>query len=212
MKTGLAMVLAACLGGAALADEVTLSDGRVLEGIARRECDRVVIETGMGTVTVPADEVCSIVPGRSDLEVYQEQIAALGSHPDAAAVFDAATWAQKHHLTRYVNTLLQWTLALDPDHAQARKLLDYVRFEGRWIPAHDREELLKARAQPKASASQGRTEKYVRRSRPMPEISPGYVYFGIPPSSPPRGSQNHGYGESTYFSYPYPPGSLTMTR
>jgi len=122
-------------------------------------------------------------------------------------VFETALWARDHHFPQQMNTLLYWTLALDPDHAQARQLLSYVRFEGRWIPAQEKEELLKTRAQsqqPPAS-SQRRTETTAKHRHPAPEVSPGYVYFGIPPSIPPRGSENHGgYGDSSMFSYPYP--------
>jgi hypothetical protein len=162
-----------------------------------------VVETGLGTITVPADQVSSIVPGRTPLHEYQERVAALGANPQVDAVFQTALWARDHHLTRYVNSLLQWTLALDPDHAQARTMLDYVRYEGRWIPSRERDELVATRVQQAHPDTERRQGAYVRRLHPQPEVSPGYVYFGIPPSLPPRGSQIHGYGTDSY-SFPYP--------
>jgi len=204
MKYGIAFVWVLCLSAAAAADEVKLKSGRVVEGIARQEPGQVVVETGLGTLTFPADQVSSIVPGRTALHEYQERIAALGQGPQVDAVFETALWARDHHLTRYVNTLLQWTLAIDPDHPQARKMLDYVKYEGRWIPSRERDELAATRVQKAHGEAERGQRLYARHSRPQPEISPGYVYFGIPPSLPPRGSQNHGYGSDNYsFAYPY---------
>jgi len=209
MKHGMAIAWSLFISGAALADEVKLTSGRVFEGIAREESGRVVIETGYGTVTVAKDQVSSIVPGRTPLHEYQERINALGPNAQADQVFETALWAQEQHLTRYVNALLQWTIALDPDHAQARRMLDYVSYGGKWIPVRERDALLATRVQQPAGERRpqphGQGQVYVvRRTRPQPEISPGYVYFGIPPSAPPRGTENHGYSDSSYsFSYPY---------
>ena len=211
MKYPIAIALAICLSPLAWADEVKLKNGGVLKGLAREECGRVVVETELGTVTLLANEVSSLVQDSASQQEYQERLASIGKDPQAPAIFALALWAKEHQLSPYVNNLLYWTLALDPDHAQARKLLNYVRYEGRWIPAQEREELLKTRTQAQQSAgySQRRPVTAAKRSRPAPEISPGYVYFGIPPSIPPRGSENHGggsYGSDSMFSYPYPVG------
>ena len=60
--------------------------------------------------TVPADQVTSIVPGRTALHEYRERVAALGADAPASRVFETALWAQEQCLTRYVNPLLQWTI------------------------------------------------------------------------------------------------------
>jgi hypothetical protein len=54
-----------------------------------------------------------------------------------------------------------------------------------------------ARVQPK-DGSPSPKQKQVQHPRLQPELSPGYAYFGIPPSVPRRGSQNHGYGGIGY--------------
>jgi hypothetical protein len=185
----------------AMADEVHLSNGDTLVGIARHEPGTVVVETGLGTLTFPQDKVKSIEPGRTALHEYQERIAELGVHPKADSVFALAQWAEAQGLTRYVNHLLQWTIQIDPNHAEARRLLDYVMFEGTWMPAHERVERLRAQSEVINRADSIRrareTRAQVRKGPPrsLPEMSPGYVYFGIPPGPPPRGTENHGdYG------------------
>lgn len=194
---GLAIVLAPTVvllffSATAMADEVRLSNGDTLIGIAHHELGSVVVETGLGTLTFPADKVRSIKVGRTALHEYQERLAALGFRPKADAVFALAQWAQNQGLIRYVNHLLEWTLQIDPNHPEARRLLDYVLFEGHWIPAHERVQRLQAHSEVVKRPSETRTQVRKAPPRPLPEMSPGYVYFGIPPGLPPRGTQNHG--------------------
>lgn len=202
MKYALPTVFCLALSTLAHPDEVKLANGNSLTGIAREEPGRVVVETRLGTLTVPADSVKSIVRGRTVVHEYQERLAGLPHPPQAPQVFELALWAQEEGLVRYVNTLLQWTIALDPDHEQARTLLGFVRHEGRWMARQERD-ALRSRTQ-SAPAEQARASRQgtVRRTRPQPEISPGYVYFGIPPSPPPRGSQRHDYGGGFLVTWP----------
>ena len=195
MRTALAATFLLGLSAAAVADEVKLTQGRSLVGIARREEGRVVVETRHGTITVPASDVASVTPGRTALHEYRERLAALGSSPDAAKVYALSIWAREQGLIRYVAALQHWTIALDPDHRQARADLDYVQVQGRWVPRQDRDAYQSGRrTQVQKQQPRPTTTAKVRPSRPQPEMSPGYVYLGIPPSLPPRGSQNHDTG------------------
>ncbi len=202
MKYLMASMLVAGFSAAAAADEVKLANGHTLVGVAREESGKVTVETVDGTVTVPSDQVKGVTPGRTVLHEYYERVAALGTGPRAAQVFELALWARDRGLNRYNNALLQWTVALDPDHAEARRMLGYVRDEGRWVPAREREAILTTRVEKAYPRMEQHPRAYVRRTHPTPEVSPGYVYFGIPPSLPPRGSQNHGYNDTYSFSYP----------
>jgi hypothetical protein len=195
MKSAMTAFILVVLCGAALADEVRLTQGRSLVGIARREESRVVVETRHGTITVPASDVASVTPGRTALHEYRERLAALGSSPDAAKVYALSIWAREQGLIRYVAALQQWTIALDPDHREARADLDYVQYQGRWVPRQDRDaDQSGRRTQVQKQQPRPATTAKVRPSRPQPEMSPGYVYLGIPPSLPARGSQNHDTG------------------
>jgi hypothetical protein len=182
------LALLAALPGTALADTVKLKSGRSLEGIARREPGRVVVETGLGTLTFADDQVLEIAPGRSAMHDFPDRLAALGNRPAAGPVFELAMWARDQRLDRYVDSLLRRTIEIDPNHREARRLLGYVPFEGQWILRQQREEVVGARE----SRSQPKKEPKRNAARSGPEVSPGYAYFGIPPSVPRRGSQNHG--------------------
>jgi hypothetical protein len=202
MRTALAATFFLSLSAVASADEVKLSQGRSLVGIARQEDGRMVVETRHGTITVPASEVTSVVPGRTALHEYRERLAALGSSPDAAQVYGLSTWAREQGLIRYVAALQQWTIALDPNHRQARADLDYVQYQGRWVPRQERDTSEAGRRTQVEQQQPRPTTTAKVRPRPLPEMSPGYVYLGIPPSIPPRGSQNHDTG-GVYIAIPF---------
>jgi hypothetical protein len=123
---------------------------------------------------------------------YPDRLAALGDRPSAGQVFELAMWARDQRLERYVDALLRRTIEIDANHREARRLLGYVPFEGQWVLRQQREEVVGERENRKEPPKK-EPKRIVHR--PVPEVSPGYVYFGIPPSIPPRGSQNYGgYG------------------
>lgn len=206
MKISTALALVLGMSAAVLADEVQLKNGGVVRGIAREEPGKVHVDTGVGTLTLAADDVCSVrQEDNGPIREYRERLTALGQCPSADAVFETALWTKEQHLSQFTSTLLYWTLSIDPDHAKARQMLDYVREGDRWMPRQERDELRKTRVAAQQAATTIPPSKPVRRTRPAPEISPGYVYLGIPPSLPAKGSANYGgYGGDSTFSYPYP--------
>jgi hypothetical protein len=128
--TTLAVVLAA---GTALADEVRLKSGGRIVGIARVDGDRVVVEAPIGTVTVAASDIASIVPGRTMMHVYDDRYAAIAKSRQAGDFYELAVWAGAQGLSRYVTPLLERAVALDPEHAAAHEMLGHVRHDGRWM-------------------------------------------------------------------------------
>jgi hypothetical protein len=65
------------LAGAAWADEVKLRNGGTLRGSTREENGNVVIDTGLGTITLPADQVVAVIP--ETVQVCQGPVADPGS-------------------------------------------------------------------------------------------------------------------------------------
>jgi hypothetical protein len=120
--------------------------------------------------------VQSIQPGRSDLHEYKERFDALGGCPSAADVFGLAQWAQERGLTRYVNGLLMQTIELDPEHAEARNLLGFAKYEGNWMLKSERDAVQKSREAEHRTVAK-RTVP-VRRTTPKPEETP--YSLGLP--------------------------------
>lgn len=130
------------LAGAAWADEVFLRNGGKLEGVARQDGDRVIVEMKAGTVTLRATDVAEIVNGETPLHAYQQRFARVQANPSASAYFELALWARSNGLGRYVTGLLESVVALEPEHAAARKLLGQVFHEGRWMKDSERQAAL----------------------------------------------------------------------
>ena len=187
---GAALALSLCFPILASADEVRLKSGRTVDGIARQEPGRVIVETRLGTQTYPADEVQDIIPGRTPMHEYAERLAALGPSAKAEDVFALALWARDQGLVRYVQPLIQQTIRIDPNFAPAHRMLDQVQIGGRWMTRTEQNALREA-AERATRAKPGR-ERRATRVRPLPEMDPGYVYFGFAPMAPRRGTENHG--------------------
>jgi hypothetical protein len=132
MKVAWAAVIA-LLPAIAAADEVKLTSGRTLVGIAHDEGHRWMVETRHGDLRVPKSEVASVAQGRTTLHEYKERLDALTGCPTATEMFELALWAQDEGLIRYVNPMLTRTIEIDPDHRQARTMLGFVYHEGQWM-------------------------------------------------------------------------------
>lgn len=199
------------LAGVASADEVHLRNGNRLVGLARIEGDRVVIELKIGTVSVPRSEVDRIEPGRCIQHDYFERLAGAESSGRAETFFALAEWAKAEGLTRYVGGLCERVLAIEPDHAGARRALGYVRHEGRWLTPVEH---LKARGyvefrgrwvQPAErdlvlAAEQARKAKAKTAVKPAPVRQEPVLYLGLPPYPRGRGSRAYG-GAWTLYGY-----------
>lgn len=149
----------------ALADEVQLTSGRTLVGIAHEESDRWMVETRHGDIRVPKSEVRSVTPGRTAVHEYQERVQGLDSGcPTADQVVEFARWAQSAGLIRYVNPLLNRAIEIDPDHREARHLLGFVQHDGKWMGAAARDVLVEVQANAQRRAQKPRPEPTRKRS------------------------------------------------
>ena len=142
-------LLAVALAGA---DDILLANGGRLTGVASEEPGRWLVRTPFGDLRLPKDAVHSVQPGRTLLHDYDERLAALSGCPSAAQVFDLALWTQEQGLSRYVKGLLVTTLAIDPDHPEARCLLGFSMQGSRWVSSFERDVLLAPMAAVRPSA------------------------------------------------------------
>lgn len=91
----------------AYGDEIHLKSGGKLEGKAKREGDKVVVETLTGTMTLSEDDVVRIdTDHRALIEEYYEKLAAAEKGGEAMAHLQLALWAREHKAHRFVPTNL----------------------------------------------------------------------------------------------------------
>lgn len=129
---GALLLALAATSGAARADEILLTNGNKLEGKARRENGKVVIDTGTGEVTLPADDVKQITAGPTRLDLYKEKVAKLDAK-DVAAQIEMADWCREKKLPDLEKKHLKAVIAIDADHEAARTRLGYIRYDDKWL-------------------------------------------------------------------------------
>lgn len=132
----LAALIVAVAVPAAWADEVTLTNGRKITGLHRKEgapAGKVVVEVPLGTIILDANDVSSVSPGRTDLHRFEEQRAAIEQSAKASDWFELARWCKERGITRHVTALCQKVVALDAEHAGARRELGHEKIGGKWL-------------------------------------------------------------------------------
>lgn len=131
------LLLSLCLAGAARADLVVLKDGRRIEGkILAKTSSEVRIKTAFAELTFPMSEVEDVVRQKTIEEVYAEKLAACARADDFGAL---GLWCLENRLKRQAKQAFERALELDPDHADARRELGFVRYAGEWMTPEERD-------------------------------------------------------------------------
>jgi len=140
MRRWLAVIALTTLATPVSADRVHLAGGSVIEGRARREPGKVVVELESGAIALASDSVIAIEPGESPVQRFEARRAQL-ERSDLEGRLALAGFCRDHGMREQERTLLLEIIDLSPDHAEARARLGYVRTDAGWIT---REEQLRA--------------------------------------------------------------------
>ncbi len=133
--------LAILLSLPAVADKVTLKDGRTYEGKLVREgaTDITLAVVIMGKtveMTVPLDQIEKFERTDSLLDQYETRAAKVNAK-DPDALVGLAAWCRDNKLPKQAAKHLLEALALKPDHAVGIKMIQamgYIRKDKTWIP------------------------------------------------------------------------------
>lgn len=145
------LCLLAFAAPAALADTVVLQNGKTLEGRVTTDGDSVTIEFAQGKVKINKALVKSITPKETPLDEaarraidIQKQATEhkLEKAAEAMLWYELAGWAGEKQLPRARADALKMVLALEPDHAGARKDSGYVLHNGAWMTPAERNQAL----------------------------------------------------------------------
>jgi hypothetical protein len=153
----LAIVL---LLGASLssADDIHLrGGGRITGTIVERTPQTVTIDIGAGRVSIPADRIERVDPGRSAAGAFAERAQRLG-RSDVQGWLDLALWARDQGLATQARQAFERVVEVDPKNVIAQKALGnvlvgelwvsqeeayrqqgYVLYQGEWMPPSERD-------------------------------------------------------------------------
>lgn len=125
---GLVLLLAA----AVQADTFHLKGGDKLEGEVVEDLGEAYrIRTIVGVVDIEKERIVKRVEGPPPWRVYEEKRRKCAN--TAAAHYKLALWCRKHGLRAEENEQLERVIKLDPNHAEARDALGYVKKDGAWV-------------------------------------------------------------------------------
>ncbi len=133
MRVELCLIACILLVGAfARADAIYLQGGRVLEGTATIEGDKVTVQLESGRMSFSRAEVERIEKRTAPLDEVARREKDLAKD-DVAGMLELASYCNEHNLLNKERRLLERVLALQPDHAEARHRLGYVREDNKWV-------------------------------------------------------------------------------
>lgn len=113
-------------------DVFHLATGGLVEGALLAEKDgHYQILTALGTVSVATDAVVQVETTPTPLHEYQQRAAAAADTPTDQAALGA--WCAAHELAYLSRRHYRRALELDPDCAEARRALGFVRVGDFWV-------------------------------------------------------------------------------
>ena len=130
--TVLFLAMLAAVAGNASSDVVWLKKGGTLEGRVEVRGEEVVVHLANGAVTLRRDEIDRIEKKETILDVYEAKRAALPAG-DPQARYELGLWCELSGLEGRAKSHHEEAIALDPDHAGARRELGQVLRDGRWM-------------------------------------------------------------------------------
>lgn len=106
--------------------------GEVVPAGPGRDAASVTIETLSGTrITIARDDVEDIQQRTLLVEEYESR--ARRVHDTVEARWELAEWCRVNRLTAQRQEQLELLVELEPDHADARRILGHERHNGRWL-------------------------------------------------------------------------------
>jgi hypothetical protein len=127
--------LAASWSDSVRADEIHLVGGTQLDGKATRHGDKVIVEMESVQIVLSADSVERIDHKESTVQHYEALESKL-QPGDVQGRLSLADFCRAHDMAAREKTLLREVIELDPNQAQARARLGFVKGPSGWI-THD---------------------------------------------------------------------------
>lgn len=130
------LALALTLSAASVfADTVYLTNGASVEGRARYEGGKVIVEQMAGDVIFDESRVEMVDKKRTVLDDYDDKLKALNANANTTAndFIALAHFAEENGIKRHIEASYRRAIAKDPQNAEGRLALGYVKHEGVWM-------------------------------------------------------------------------------
>ncbi len=135
----LALPVLLALSGALLADVVHLNTGGRIEGIVEDDGASYKVTTTAGVTHIPKEKVAGVEKKDCILTEYAKEAAKVAAG-DAEGHWQLSQLCSEGKWTAKAREEAKKVVDLDPNHAEARKLLGFVLHEGVWMTPRERHE------------------------------------------------------------------------
>ncbi len=115
------------------ADRLVLRDGRVFIGTVTVAQDVVYIDVSYGTLEFARGDVVQIEFADTPEAALAKRLKEIEPN-DARGLAQLAQWARENGLVKQSTDLYEKVLTIDADHAEARRVLGFVRVDDQWMP------------------------------------------------------------------------------
>ena len=129
-----ACLLIFLLSTAVQGDVIHTTDGRKITGkIIREDADTVTIKARYGgEIEIDRLDIERIERGDLPEEIYEKKAKAL-KKDDAQGHYELGLWCRKNGLSAQAKREFEKAIAIDPEHEAVRKVLGYLKREGKWV-------------------------------------------------------------------------------
>ncbi|HLY73024.1 MAG TPA: HEAT repeat domain-containing protein, partial [Planctomycetota bacterium] len=129
MKTFALLLL---LAPAAIADEVELTSGTVVEGRVQDLGDSIRVIKSNGSAVYPKSMIRKITPKKTVEEIYEEKARDL-KDADADGHLQLGRWCLQNKLQKEALVEFKKVIALNPEHEEARVGAGFQKVDGKWL-------------------------------------------------------------------------------
>lgn len=142
MFTALLVFIAAfCFSSVLSADEIILKDGRKVEGtIIFKDANKITIQTKYGPVDFKMSEVKEVIEKKTKDQLYEEMVQKTNPR-DTKELMTLVSWCKENGMISKQKKHLRQIISLDPNHEEARKLLGYVKHQGKWVTEKEKQKM-----------------------------------------------------------------------
>jgi tetratricopeptide (TPR) repeat protein len=162
LVTAVMLSLFLAIGSAALADTIILTNGDKIEGeILEEGSQGVKVQTKYGPITLSRRSIRKIIKEGPTEAEYKEKAAELAQ--DHAELGD---WCKEQGLEEEAKKHYEMALKFNPDNADARKALGFVKKGDKWVKGEE-----KAEKEPKKEAKKEPEKKEPEKKEPAEKLT-----------------------------------------
>jgi hypothetical protein len=140
IRRSLILLAALALCATSYGDVLHLKTGGTVEGeIVEEAADKILIRTKFGVQQIARADIERVEKKETPEQEFERRKTEAAGNADA--LMEVYLWAKTNKMNRQATAVLREIIEVDPDNANARKLLGYVQHDGKWVTEKEKTKL-----------------------------------------------------------------------